>query len=407
MTDDLRTLRARVEAIEAELARRLAPPPGRTPARAVQVVQGPDYVASAPRFFLARPVELTAADAEGALATARASEVDWAVRVLRSAPSAGEVLIARGTDHRWHAERGDGGGGPPPPDGCRRVAKVVGCGSPSLPIPGATIRWTPFVSPGVLGTPISGTTDTNGEFAVDYTITGGIWEVDAYCGFRRLVRVDPFPCDSPTLALGPDDDHVCTACSRWPVKRVLSFTCDKGSGTVTAASWPSASAWLGSYSFTGRRVSAPTAFLSCACPPGVNGGQPNTPVRLDVDAGGTLTVDLMLECLGTEWRVSFGRVTPYAGLTACAACDWGYIQDSPLWRTNFVPMACGAGYYSSTPGTVAIACGSAAISGSFGGGCSATVIEGTCTDPRVTPTQEECAVSMSDHPVGSYAFTGA
>jgi hypothetical protein len=113
MTDDTRELRARVESLEDALTRRGDAAPGRNPAQALRIKQGPGYVATAGRFFLGRRAVITAASTEGATATVAedAGGKDWIVRVLRQAPVAGQLLLARATDHRWHAELGSGSSG--------------------------------------------------------------------------------------------------------------------------------------------------------------------------------------------------------------------------------------------------------------------------------------------------------
>lgn len=109
--DELRVMRERLADVEARVERFASVAPGRVSAQAVQIVQGPGWVAGAGRFYLARPLDVSGATVEGGSAsTVDTGGGDWHVRVIGAVPTPGDVLVARAADFRWHAERRGSGG---------------------------------------------------------------------------------------------------------------------------------------------------------------------------------------------------------------------------------------------------------------------------------------------------------
>ncbi len=126
-----RTLRERHGGLVQAAARSVSVPTPTTPRRLVQIYDGGAIPSAADHFFLAYPIELDGAEAEGGTgAPVIDSTQPIIVDVLGHAPSVGDILTAYAVGGRWVAEKaGFTGGG------------SLACSPCNIPTQNLTLSW--------------------------------------------------------------------------------------------------------------------------------------------------------------------------------------------------------------------------------------------------------------------------
>jgi hypothetical protein len=194
-----------------------------TPRRLVQIYDGGAMASSPDHFFLANPVEIDGAEAEGGLGVPVVDTTQTiVVDVLGHAPAPGDILTAYAVGGRWVAERGGSRGGSFPCAPCAIpeqdltvswVNSIIGNGSTLLSYSPTPPAWTSGCSNGLLYKLLC--TGGQLELRVIYFATGPCpTGTQQYCS---NLRVAPYGLTLASFTCSPFAMTVVTTTASCPV----------------------------------------------------------------------------------------------------------------------------------------------------------------------------------------------
>lgn len=214
-----RVLRARHANLAGQVDRAIAFGSSSTPRRLVQIYNGGSMPSSPDHFFLAYPIELDGAEAEGGAGTPiiDASQT-IVVDVLGHVPSAGDILTAYAVGGRWVAERGGSNAG-----------GSLACSPCNIPAQNLTLSWVNSINGNGSTTltyasgPMTWTSGCSNGLLYKLVCTGGLVEL-------RVIYFTTGSCPAGT-------QQYCSNLRAMPYGLTLSsYTCEPFSMTFLSTS---------------------------------------------------------------------------------------------------------------------------------------------------------------------------